>query len=371
MVKGIGYILEAILSMFILLAFSVGALQVTGGEQNWEDFQAEIVSEDLSYSLSQTGDFQEFMARGDSGAFQTSVESITEQNYQVSSSIEGLPSFNLRVSVLVLDNENEDITEFDELSEDLECAENELDPAFDLSEELYVNTDRFSEELYLGTSNEGNSRIFLNEGANCELSLESIHEETDIFVQDDSDFYLDELSTGSQELSIFDVSIYEEIRSVIESNENSINIEPEFSYFVTENEVESDDFLLTKRDSVTSDMMVRFNTDSPNEAYINPDEDRDISRFKSLLADYSANIMEAESSSLGDRSIEINVTNSDNENIRAISASVLWVSIEEQNIENEQFTRTNLNREINTEIIGSLDSDEILIPYVVYTRWGY
>lgn len=370
--KGIAYILEAILSIFVLLAFSVGVLNVTGAEHNWNDYRAEIAAEDLSYSLSQTGDLQTFMGRGDSGAFQTAVGSITEQNYQISSRISGLPSFDLRASVLVEEEEQETVTDFGSLSEDLECSEDQLSPAFDLSEDISVDNDRFSGELYLGVANTGESQVFLNLGDGCDLSTTNIHEESEIFEYEDSQFYIDEILLGSQNLQILDVSVYEDIRSAIESSENSVRIDPHFSYSNDEADIDPDDLLLTKRDSPVVSQMIRFNIESAEEILINPYRDREASRLESLQADYGIDIINPSQGSLGERTVEITVPESNDEYIRMISASVLWVSIGVQNIENDQFTRTNLDREINTEIVGSLDSEEeAFIPYVINTRWGY
>ncbi|MFB6204618.1 MAG: hypothetical protein ABEJ75_03155 [Candidatus Nanohaloarchaea archaeon] len=89
--KGIGYSIEAIAAMFILLAFAATAFQIPSAAQDWRDYQRQIAAHDLGYTLQRTGHLSSFMKRGDTGALRTSVVAISSRELKVSGTVSNLP----------------------------------------------------------------------------------------------------------------------------------------------------------------------------------------------------------------------------------------------------------------------------------------
>ncbi|MFB6208327.1 MAG: hypothetical protein ABEJ69_03180 [Candidatus Nanohaloarchaea archaeon] len=89
--KGIGYSIEAIAAMFILLSFAATSFTIPSATQDWRNYQRQIAANDLSYALQKTGHLENFMRRGDTGSVRTAVETISSRDMKVSGTVSNLP----------------------------------------------------------------------------------------------------------------------------------------------------------------------------------------------------------------------------------------------------------------------------------------
>ena len=99
--KGAGYSIELIVSIFVLLAFAATSFEVPEGH-DWEEFQQEVASEDLTYSLYKTGDLDHFLQEAETGSLKTAATTISQQDMSVSGTITELPILETRVGYNVL-----------------------------------------------------------------------------------------------------------------------------------------------------------------------------------------------------------------------------------------------------------------------------
>lgn len=88
--KGLGYIIEVMVAMMTLFIFVMGNT-VSPPSQDWNDFQKEISASDLTYTLKQTGHMEKMVERRETGSIETSILALTDEQYEVSGTVEGLP----------------------------------------------------------------------------------------------------------------------------------------------------------------------------------------------------------------------------------------------------------------------------------------
>ncbi len=94
--SGAGYSIEAILASLILFVFAMNAVQVPDFE-GWSDFQREIAAKDISYTLKETGDLEQFLKNSDTGALRTTASSLSDVDASLSGTVEGLPINEIQV----------------------------------------------------------------------------------------------------------------------------------------------------------------------------------------------------------------------------------------------------------------------------------
>lgn len=382
MVKGIGYILESMLSIFIILAFVIGGLQITGLDQNWNNFEAEIASEDINMVLSKTGNEPNFLSRGDSGSLSTTVSSITEKDYTVNSRITGLPSFTLTIGNLVK-SENVLITNsFETLSDSNSnhCSESDLNPVFDLSGGLSYNGSFIGSEIYLGESSQSSqSRVYLNQDSDCEVTSRNIYEIGDIADVSGYEYYIDRADHQSDLIEIYNVTLNENVRDSISGQSNSISIKPDMVYTEDLSDISENDVLLAMEQGYNHPLKVRLEEVNNIQPGIvariksSPSGNREMSSLQAITSDYDVyNGLSFEPAGKDNRYAMVSYeSETDSDVIKSISSAILWVSIERQAISNNQFTQYNLDREIHTVSIDSLESGGTFMPYRLDMRWGY
>ncbi|MFO7794392.1 MAG: hypothetical protein R6V35_05470 [Candidatus Nanohaloarchaea archaeon] len=191
MVKGLGYALEAIVAMLTILLFSLGALQISGPDQDWSNYQREVAAHDLTYSMEATGHTEAFMKRSETGSLQTSMTTISDRDMEVSGLLSQLPVNELRVGyyTLIDDRKSQTLSTVDSG----DPCEGDLDELEDFSSDPIIKTEGNLESvhnvtLYFGNTNStsstqraGYDALWVDNGTECQ------------FGADEGPYYLDEI----------------------------------------------------------------------------------------------------------------------------------------------------------------------------------
>lgn len=88
--KGIGYMIEGIIAAVTIFIFAFGQMPAEPS-QDWSSFQNQITANDLGYTLKKTGDMTVFLKNKNTGSMQTAVSSMTEEQLEISGTIDNLP----------------------------------------------------------------------------------------------------------------------------------------------------------------------------------------------------------------------------------------------------------------------------------------
>lgn len=194
MVKGLGYALEAIVAMLTIVLFSLGALQISGPEQDWSNYQREVAAHDLTYSMEATGHTEAFMKRSETGSLQTAMTTISDRDMEVSGLLSQLPVNELRVGYYTLtdDRETQSLETVDSSDPNDPCA-GDLQELRDFSSEPIIKTEGglesvYNVTLYFGNTNStsstlrpGYDALWVDNGTECQ------------FGADEGPYYLDEI----------------------------------------------------------------------------------------------------------------------------------------------------------------------------------
>lgn len=86
--RGVGYIIESFVAAVTVFVFVAGGAQ-TPAAQDWQAFQHEVESQDLTYVLEDTGHVESFLKRSETGSIRTAASSLSGR--PVSGSVENLP----------------------------------------------------------------------------------------------------------------------------------------------------------------------------------------------------------------------------------------------------------------------------------------
>ncbi len=210
MVKGLGYALEAIVAMLTIILFSLGALQISGPEQDWSNYQREVAAHDLTYSMEATGHTEAFMKRGETGSLQTAMTTISDRNMEVSGLISQLPVNEVSIGYYTLnsDRESQDLT-----TTGADCSDDDLQEIQDFSSDPIIRTDGALEDehdvtLYFGNTNSTDSTVrpgydalWVDNGTQCQFAAE------------DGPYYLDQIFFWGDE-DTADRNDYYEFKSI-------------------------------------------------------------------------------------------------------------------------------------------------------------
>ena len=90
MSKGLGQSLDAFVGLLVVMIFGIGSFTVPAG-QNWNDYQTDIATQDLTSSLKQSGHLEQFMRESNLGSLRTAVYEISDRNYFMAGTVENLP----------------------------------------------------------------------------------------------------------------------------------------------------------------------------------------------------------------------------------------------------------------------------------------
>jgi len=87
--KGQMHVIDAIAAVMVLLFFSVTNFG-SGVSNDWTSFENEIGTQDLSYTMQNTGYIKEFVKSGETGSLESALTSVSERSLRVSGEIQGI-----------------------------------------------------------------------------------------------------------------------------------------------------------------------------------------------------------------------------------------------------------------------------------------
>lgn len=89
--KGIGYALEAMMASVIVFLFIFGAVEISNPDQDWNDYQRQVSSQDMTYVIKESGKLSSFLKRGETGTLQNTLTQISDRDMEVSGAVSNLP----------------------------------------------------------------------------------------------------------------------------------------------------------------------------------------------------------------------------------------------------------------------------------------
>lgn len=90
MSKGIGQSLDAFIGLLVIMLFAIGSFSVPEG-QNWNNYQTDIATQDLSNALKESGHMEQFMRESNLGSLRTSVYEISDRSFFLAGTVDNLP----------------------------------------------------------------------------------------------------------------------------------------------------------------------------------------------------------------------------------------------------------------------------------------
>lgn len=196
--KGLGYSIEAIVAILTIFLFSLGAVQVSESDQNWNNYQREVAAQDLTFSMESIGLTESFIRRGETGSLQTAMTTISDRNMEVSGILLQLPVNELQIAYFTLGDDRKiqtltDVSTGDTCFGDLgEIQDFSSDPIIKTENDL---EDKHDVTLYFGNTNStsssqrpGYDALWVDNGTECQFdSDEGPHYIDEVFFWGDKD----------------------------------------------------------------------------------------------------------------------------------------------------------------------------------------
>lgn len=301
MVKGLGYALEAMMASAIVFMFIFGAVEVSNPDQDWDDFQREVASQDLTRSMKASGHLTSFLSRGELGSLQTSITEISDRDMEVSGAVSNLPISQIDIGYFAVQDkrENQDIVKVD--SGDRCHGELQELKRFAETSEIYRTSGGLEEDygvrLYFANTNpkgvevdtSGFDTLWVDNGTQqCQFSssdgpfyLDQIFYWGDSENSDPSDFFeFHSIDTGAGESTFYKASQPRRIQNILNQEVNGIETSTHVD-MVDFNEIENSDYsilIFPERDSLPDinsnmDTVISHLVSKPVLLLMNPEED--------------------------------------------------------------------------------------------------
>lgn len=285
--KGLGYAIESMMAIVIILGFALGAVQVSSPDQDWSDYQRHIAAQDITYSMQSSGKLENFIERGEMGSFQDTATTISERDMEVSGAVSNLPLYELSVGYFTIPEnrfDDENIVEAGETCDDDDLSE--LYESVDDGEVYRTDgglEDEYETRLYLANTNPtglefdttGYDTLWVDNGTECQFADEDgpFHL-NDIFYWGDDEnnspgdhFDFKNADAGSGDAVFYNATQAKNIKTTLKEGVNEINTEVSLNV-VDFNEIESEshqilifsereslDIIDSNRDTVESHMV--------------------------------------------------------------------------------------------------------------------
>lgn len=195
MVKGLGYSLEAMMAVIIILIFSLGAVQVSSPSQDWAEYQRHVAAQDITYSMQTSGKLENFIKRGELGSFQDAATTISDRDMEVSGAVSNLPLYEFSIgyfarpenrfdqSIVEVQSEDRCYDELEELEGFVDdSAENPIYRTENSSMDDLSHDDNYGVTIYFGNTNptgsdtgvqsEGYDTLWVDNGTRCQFANE-------------------------------------------------------------------------------------------------------------------------------------------------------------------------------------------------------
>lgn len=89
MKKGQMHVIDAIAAVMILFFFAISGFS-TADDRDWSQFENQIIADDLSHTLKETGHIDEFISKGSTGSLKQAFNGITQRDLSTSGGIRGV-----------------------------------------------------------------------------------------------------------------------------------------------------------------------------------------------------------------------------------------------------------------------------------------
>jgi len=161
-VKGLGYALEAMVAITIIVLFGIGAVQVDSPDHNWSEYQKELAVQDITFSMQSSGKIERFIQRGEVGSLQSYITEVSDRDMEVSGEVSGLPLTDISIGYYAKEKDRHEI-EIEEASLNLSCKIETLEDEFgDIEEDSIYKTRNTTESDLAHESNYGVNLYFAN-----------------------------------------------------------------------------------------------------------------------------------------------------------------------------------------------------------------
>ncbi len=252
--KGIGYMIEAIVATLTILIFAVGSVS-SPPDHDWNQFQNQIESQDISYVLEQSGHMNNFLQRSETGSIRTAANTLSG-NMEVSGTVQNLP---IRRSVIGFHTLQNDIYGFDTVdasaAPDNRCyTSNDLEEIVDNSEGNLNDIKRTENErhgvyLYFADTDprisagydgvENYDSVWVDNGTRCQFSAsEGPHYIDDFFfwgntsdAEADDHYDFKNISYDGSSFVVYNATQVVRFRNTMSQPLNGINTDTHFDTF--------------------------------------------------------------------------------------------------------------------------------------------
>lgn len=236
--KGIGYIIEALAALLVLFIFVAGNTPAEPST-DWNSFQEELVSQDITIVMDKTGDVEDFIRNGETGTLMTMAETLSRGSLTASGTVENVPISTQIVGFHVLENDRENMT-FDSVQdlgdqcyqdndlEEIEPEDGEVMRTLNSRDGVYLYVADTDPDLSGGNGNLDYDSVWVDNATRCQFSAaEGPHYIDEFFYWGNSSgqehYDINNIYESSNELEIYLATQVADMRPRLESRVNGID----------------------------------------------------------------------------------------------------------------------------------------------------
>lgn len=237
--KGIGYIVEALTALVVLFVFVIGNTPQEPAT-DWNSFQREIVSQDLTYTMQKTGDINDVIRNGETGTLQTMAGTFTDEQVEVSGTVSNVPISTQIVGFHTLESDryNFSIDSVDSVS-DNQCYQNndleEIEPndgnimrSEDSRDGTYIYIADTDPDISGGNGDLDYDSLWIDNGTRCQFSAsEGPYYLNDFFYWGNSTgedhFDINNIYTSDEQVELFLANQVIDLKPEMKSRVNGID----------------------------------------------------------------------------------------------------------------------------------------------------
>lgn len=234
--KGIGYIIEALAALLVLFIFVIGNNPVEPAT-DWNDFQDQVMSQDITLVMEKSGDIDDFVRNGETGSTTTLAETLSDGRLSVSGSIENVPITTQVVGFHTLEDDRNNVTlsPVEEVAdnqcyqdndlEEIESEEGEIHRSKNAVDGSYLYVADTDPEISGGNDEIDYDSVWVDNRTRCQFSAsEGPYYIGDFFYWGGEHYDFNQVYNGSspKQLELFLSSQIQELRPELRSRMNGI-----------------------------------------------------------------------------------------------------------------------------------------------------
>ncbi|MFB6209418.1 MAG: hypothetical protein ABEJ56_04775 [Candidatus Nanohaloarchaea archaeon] len=264
--KGVGYIIEVMASLLVLFIFVIGNVPEPPAD-DLKTLKKKATSQDLTITLKKSGDLEYFLSNGGTGSLETTAETMTRSEIDVSGTVSNLPIEETIVGFHVLDqgDRRRNISLTDASTTGDHCSDTGDLEEINSDSPILTNISRLDSNeppVYVADTNPDvrndtakYDTVYVDNGTRCQFSSE----EGPYYIEDffrladgSGDHYDIKNIYSDSELEIYKATQVIDIGEQLKSRVNGIDPEVETDTVAAEKEdlVEYDTLVFRERESV-------------------------------------------------------------------------------------------------------------------------